>query len=227
MNINQKYIDLHLLCCSGYGNVDYAYDDCKIIQKAIQDGFGVTLSIAECYNFWHWRSEQYDASFLSVGDTEGHVSDIQEWFVGWLKETDYTASCELFGEVEKPVEQDIGERGEELKAFVNALTPEQMQETMEKFRAFMPQRIINYNEIGRKLVEVQPMPDGAIPYFLEHTFGKKSDLVCKDCYYCDKRNKKTESYCAKTDREDDTLIDLDSSPAWCPRKNIAWNILKS
>jgi hypothetical protein len=47
MNINQKYIDLHLLCCSGYGNVDYAYDDCKIIQKAIQDGFGVTLSIAD------------------------------------------------------------------------------------------------------------------------------------------------------------------------------------
>ena len=40
MNINQKYIDLHLLCCSGYGNVDYAYEDCKIIQRAIQDGFG-------------------------------------------------------------------------------------------------------------------------------------------------------------------------------------------
>lgn len=141
MNINQKYIDLHLLCCSGYGNVDYAYDDCKIIQKAIHDGFGVTLSIAECYTFWHWRSEQYDASFLSVGDTEGHVSDIQEWFVDWLKETDYTASCELFEEIEKPVEKSVGERGEELKAFVNAMTPEQMQETMEKFRAFMPQRI--------------------------------------------------------------------------------------
>jgi len=62
---------------------------------------------------------------------------------------------------------------EELKAFVNAMTPEQMQETMEKFRAFMPQHIINYNEVGRKLVEVQPMPEGATPYYLEHTFGKK------------------------------------------------------
>lgn len=98
MNINQKYIDLHLLCCSGYGNVDYAYEDCKTIQRAIQQGFGVTLSIAECYNFWHWRSEQYEASFLSVGDSQGHVSDIQEWFVDWLKETDYTHSCELKGE---------------------------------------------------------------------------------------------------------------------------------
>lgn len=96
MNINQKYIDLHLLCCSGHGNVDYAYHDCKTIQEAIKDGFGVTLSIAECYNFWHWRSEQYEASFLSVGASAKDGDDICEWFVDWLKETDYTHSCELF-----------------------------------------------------------------------------------------------------------------------------------
>ena len=66
MNINQKYIDLHLLCLAGYGNVDYAYDDCKLIQEVIQKGFGITLSIKECYDFWHWRSEQYEASFLNI-----------------------------------------------------------------------------------------------------------------------------------------------------------------
>jgi malonyl CoA-acyl carrier protein transacylase len=109
MNINQKYIDLHLLCCSGYGNVDYAYEDCKIIQQAIKDGFGVTLSIAECYNFWHWRSEQYEASFLSVEDSQGYVSDIQEWFVDWLKETDYMHSCELFEEAEDSLRFSISE----------------------------------------------------------------------------------------------------------------------
>lgn len=193
MNINQKYIDLHLLCCSGYGNVDYAYDDCKIIQKVIQDGFGVTLSIAECYNFWHWRCEQYDASFLSVGDTEGHVSDIQEWFVDWLEETDYTASCELFEEVEKPVEKSVGDRGEELKAFVNAMTPEQMRETMEKFRAFMPQHIINYNEVGRKLVEVQPIRAVIDAEALEAM--KSAALAAEDAAIADDLKRQMEAGC--------------------------------
>lgn len=177
MNINQKYIDLHLLCCSGYGNVDYAYNDCKIIQKAIKDGFDITLSIVECYNFWHWRSEQYDASFLCVGDTPETAKYIQQSFVNWLEETDYTASCELFEEGEKPpvVEKSLEERGEELKAFVNAMTPEEMNEVMEKFRALMPHRLVNYSEIGRKMFEVQPLPDGAMPYYLDHTFPKKEE----------------------------------------------------
>ena len=183
MNINQKYIDLHLLCCSGYGNVDYAYEDCKIIQRAIQEGFGVTLSIAECYNFWHWRSEQYEASFLSVGASQGHVSDIQEWFVDWLKETDYTHSCELFEEAEKPVvvEKTIQERGEELIDYVRSLTPEQHKEVIEKFKSMMPHRAINYTELAKSMFPVQPIPQGAIPYYLDHMVKVK----CEDCFYRD------------------------------------------
>ena len=177
MNINQKYIDLHLLCCSGYGNVDYAYEDCKIIQRVIQEGFGVTLSIAECYNFWHWRSEQYEASFLSVGASQGHVSDIQEWFVDWLKETDYTHSCELFEEAEKPVvvEKTIQERAKELTEYARSLTPEQLKEATERFKSLVPHRVINYTELAKSMFPIQPMPQGAIPYYLDHTFGKKEE----------------------------------------------------
>lgn len=220
MNINQKYVDLHLLRCSGHGNVDYAYQDCLLIQKAIVDGFGINLSIAECYNFWTWRSDKYEATFLSVSGRED-ASHIQEWFVEWLEESDYTDSYEIFEQADKPlvIEKSVTERGEELKAFVNALTQNQLTKTMGKFKEFMPQRIINYGEIGRDLVVVQPMPAVALPYYLEHMPGKKNDLVCKDCYYCDKRNDQTESYCAKTDREDDALVDLESSPEWCPKKN--------
>lgn len=175
MNINQKYIDLHLLCLAGYGNVDYAYEDCKFIQLAIQRGFGVTLSISECYNFWHWRSEQYEASFLAIKEGEGGISDIQEWFIDWLKETDYEHSCELFEEAEKPVivEKTIQERTKELIEYAKSLTPEQLKEVTDKFKSLMPQRVINYSEIARAMFPIQPMPNGAIPYYLDHTIDKK------------------------------------------------------
>lgn len=175
MNINQKYIDLHLLCCAGYGNVDYAYEDCKIIQQAIQSGFGVNLSIAECYNFWHWRSEQYDASFLSVGDATGSFSDIQEWFIDWLKETDYTHSCELFEEAEKPVvvEKTIDERGKELTEYVKTLSPEEMKEITERFKSLVPTRI-NYTDIGNKVFPIEPMKESAYVVYLDHMLEKKN-----------------------------------------------------
>ena len=219
MNINQKYIDLHLLCCSGYGNVDYAYEDCKIIQRAIKDGFGVILSIAECYNFWHWRSEQYEASFLSVGDSQGHISDIQEWFVDWLKETDYTHSCELFEEAEKPVvvEKTIQERAKELTEYARSLTPEQLKEATEKFKSLMLPRAISYTELAKTMFPVQPMPEGAIPSYLDHMVKAK----CEDCYYRDESGPDDArvSRCDHPDHSSETkeLTDLNTCPEWCPK----------
>ena len=222
MNINQKYIDLHLLCCSGYGNVDYAYDDCKIIQRAIQDKLGVTLSIAECYNFWHWRSEQYDASFLNVGDSLEDVQDIAKWFIGWLEETDYTHSCELFEEAKQPVvvEKTLQERAKELTEYAKSLTPEQLREATEKFKSLMPHRAINYSEIAKKMFPIQPMPEGATPYYLDHTFGEQ--VTCGKCWYRDESGPDNArvSRCDHPDidvKKDLVLTDLGTSPEWCPK----------
>lgn len=175
MNINQKYIDLHLLSLAGYGNVDYTYDDCKLIQEVIQKGFGVTLSIRECYDFWHWRSEQYEASFLNINGSTGYISDIQEWFISWLKETDYAYSCELFEEAAKPtIEKPIEQRAEELKDYAKSLSPEQMRELTERFKTLIPPRI-SYADIAKKLFPVEPMPEGAMPFYMDHLSLKKED----------------------------------------------------
>jgi hypothetical protein len=62
----------------------------------------VELSNAEAHDFWRWRSDQYDASFLSMCNED----DIKEYFRRWLM-----VKCEehfLFdenGEVQSPYDQ--------------------------------------------------------------------------------------------------------------------------
>lgn len=56
-----------LYCC---------YDDIDLIQKTLFDKFQIVISFAEVIDFWRWRSEQYDASWLAVMSEE----EILEWF---------------------------------------------------------------------------------------------------------------------------------------------------
>jgi len=102
--MNQKQIDYFLLCARGHGIVDYAYDDCKVIQEVLKARLDITLSIPECYEFWHCRSEEWDASFLGIRTTKiesgkWHDEDeIVKWFNWYLEANDFENTCELLGE---------------------------------------------------------------------------------------------------------------------------------
>ena len=76
--INQSHIDV-LFCglLAGDGTIAKEYfNDIDQIKHAVKDHYNTNLSSAECAYFWHWRSEQYDASWLSIGGDR----EIKEWF---------------------------------------------------------------------------------------------------------------------------------------------------
>ena len=74
MNITQKQVDN--LFYQQYGNPTLEFrEDCVKIQEVIKS-INICLSIAECAEFWHWRSSQYDASWLSLDQPD----EIIEWF---------------------------------------------------------------------------------------------------------------------------------------------------
>lgn len=104
--MNQKQIDYHLMCLQGHGIVDYAYDDCKVIQEVLKERLNIFLSVPECYEFWHRRSEEWSACFLSIRTTKTesgkwHDEDeIVKWFDWYLKgnDNDFENTCELLEE---------------------------------------------------------------------------------------------------------------------------------
>ena len=82
--ITQHLIDNVFSCHDGYGRITYALDDCKIIQRVLKEEHNVFLSINECQRFWKWRSNLWDASFLSVMGRK----EILDFFQQWLDEAD-------------------------------------------------------------------------------------------------------------------------------------------
>jgi hypothetical protein len=77
--ISQKDVDRTFLYTQGCGN--WCEDeDCSRIKKIIKVKLGLDVSISEAYKFWSWRSEQYEASWLSIHSDE----EIVEWFVKFV-----------------------------------------------------------------------------------------------------------------------------------------------
>lgn len=81
--VNQNEFDTLLFSCLGYGPSEEYIDDCKTIQDTLKQEFNIFLSICECANFWHWRSEQYDASWLTL--SKNYRKEIKEFFIEYLK----------------------------------------------------------------------------------------------------------------------------------------------
>jgi len=86
--ITQHLIDNAFSCLDGYGRLTYALDDCKIIQRVLKEEHNVFLSISECQRFWKWRSNLWDASFLTVQDNDSSRKEILDFFQEWLDEMD-------------------------------------------------------------------------------------------------------------------------------------------
>ena len=58
------------------------WDDTRLIKRILKEGLGVDVSHAEAADFWRWRSNQWDASWLYVyDDSSKEVVDFFERFV--------------------------------------------------------------------------------------------------------------------------------------------------
>lgn len=71
----------------GYEVREY-WEDIVQIQTTVYSVFKVLLSASEAIYFWHWRSDQYDASWLMVSSDK----DISEWFLKFIR--DWYGKCE-------------------------------------------------------------------------------------------------------------------------------------
>lgn len=92
--ITQHLIDNLFSCLDGYGRLTYALDDCKIIQRVLKQEHNVFLSLSECQRFWKWRSNLWDASFLTVKDNDSSRKEILDFFQQWLDELDIWDWCD-------------------------------------------------------------------------------------------------------------------------------------
>ena len=86
--ITQHLVDNAFSCLDGSGRLTYALDDCRIIQRFITEEHGVHLSLSECQRFWKWRSNLWDASFLTVQNSEASRKEVLDFFFQWLDEAD-------------------------------------------------------------------------------------------------------------------------------------------
>ena len=82
-NISQRVFDLMMIgVMNGDGLMSYAIDDCLKIKETIKKEFGLDISASEAYRFWSWRSEKWDATFLTIHSDE----EIIRWFKEWQSE---------------------------------------------------------------------------------------------------------------------------------------------
>jgi hypothetical protein len=58
-----------------------------------------------------------------------------------------------------------------LGIIVKIISENQVEVLWSNFEEVNPARMINYSEIGRKLFQVEPLPQGALPFYLDHRFG--------------------------------------------------------
>lgn len=88
MKINQKSVDELLFVGMGAGPLADYEESLRRIQSALQVAFDVSLSLNECYMFWEWRSQEWDASFLFAKEGEDLIKEVREFFpkyLGWVR----------------------------------------------------------------------------------------------------------------------------------------------
>lgn len=81
MKIDQSLVTRTFQCRNGTSGLYHDLVDVHTIQEALKKHHGVAISESEAIDFWHWRSNEWDSSFLSVHDD----SEILEWFGKFLK----------------------------------------------------------------------------------------------------------------------------------------------
>ena len=83
MKINQDIVTKTFQCRNGTSGLYHDPGDVKRIQEVLKRELGVTISESEVIDFWHWRSNEWDSSFLSIK----HHDDVEilEWFQKFIQ----------------------------------------------------------------------------------------------------------------------------------------------
>jgi len=81
MKIDQSLVTQTFQCRNGTSGLYHDLEDVHRIQDVLKRELGVTISESEGIDFWHWRSNEWDSSFLSVHDD----SEILEWFQKFIQ----------------------------------------------------------------------------------------------------------------------------------------------
>jgi hypothetical protein len=81
MKINQELVTQTFQCRNGTSGLYHDLEDVHRIQEVLKRELGVTISESEGIDFWHWRSNEWDSSFLFVHDD----SEILEWFQEFIQ----------------------------------------------------------------------------------------------------------------------------------------------
>lgn len=82
MKINQDLVTKTFQCRNGTSGLYHDPGDVKWIQEVLQKNLGVFVSESEVIDFWHWRSNEWDGSWLSI---MGGEKEILEWFPKFLQ----------------------------------------------------------------------------------------------------------------------------------------------
>jgi hypothetical protein len=82
MKITQSLVTQTFQCRNGTSGLYYDLDDVKFIQDVLQNNLGVFLSETEIIDFWHWRSNEWDGSWLSI---VGGEKEILEFFPKFIQ----------------------------------------------------------------------------------------------------------------------------------------------
>ena len=81
--INQDVVDAVMFVKSGHSG-DYSCRETLLqIRDVLKTRFNVDVSNVEAHVFWKWRSELYDASFLTFENPD----DVIKWFMAYCRNT--------------------------------------------------------------------------------------------------------------------------------------------
>lgn len=81
MKINQDLVTQTFMVRNGTSGSYYDQEIILLIQEVLQRTFGVFISESEAIDFWKWRSEEWDSSFLS----RANDSEILEYFQKFIQ----------------------------------------------------------------------------------------------------------------------------------------------
>jgi len=83
MKINQDLVTKTFQCRNGTSGLYHDPGDVKFIQEVLQKNLGVFVSESEVIDFWIWRSNEWDSSFLSINYHDDN--EILDWFQKFIQ----------------------------------------------------------------------------------------------------------------------------------------------
>jgi hypothetical protein len=76
----QAIVDGMFFCLAGHAGEFTDKETIELIQAALKE-IDISISMTEAHTFWCWRSEQYDATFLSPDIPK----NIRNWFIKYVE----------------------------------------------------------------------------------------------------------------------------------------------